>query len=223
MSDTNEHIPSLKPCNHAGQPTLPVISLDGKPIEVMPNALESLASIRAQLELMALRQDRVLSGLSVDGIEVSLLHPPDWASPFHTIAGRTISLHDYSQQLLLRVLQQVDQVCHRTEELVLLVLINEWPAMDWLWRTLQSDIQAPMVKLGLLQEFLNLQPQSADTPANQLGLFWREFRATWHRLDEVYLRQDKLALSDALEQDLLPWLNNLRRCLVQLERNPCRV
>lgn len=219
MPETNEPFRPFNPHKVTGQP--PVITLDGKPIDFMSDALESLTSIRAQLERIALRQERVLCGLSVDGVEISLLHPPEWPSPCQTIAGRTISLQDYSQQLLLRILQQIHQVCHRTEELVLLVLINEWPAIEWLWRTLQSDIQAPMVKLGLLQEFINLRIQTTSIPANQLTVFWREFRSIWHRLETVYSQQDKFVLSDALEQDLLPWLNNVRSCLIQLERSKC--
>jgi hypothetical protein len=219
MSEPNESQPSIPHLTPDQLIQSPSVTLDGKPVEIALTAMESISSIRAHLELMALRQERVLSGLSVDGVEISLLHPPDWTSPYRLVAGRTISLHDYSRQLLLRVLQQVHQVCTRTEELVLVVLINDWPAMEWLWRTLQSDIQAPMIKLGLLQEFFTLQAQTANPDASQVGVYWREFRSTWHRLDEVYQRHDKFALSDALEQDLLPWLNRLRGCLISLERS----
>ena len=134
-----------------------------------------------------------------------------------------MSLADYSRLLLRRVLDQVHALRRRLEAMVLLVMINEWSAIDWLWRGLQADLQVPLIKLSYLQDFYGPSSNVAHPGLTTLHTHWQAFRSTWQRLEEVYALKDKLALSDALELDLLPWISELQKSLVNLGRgNPER-
>jgi hypothetical protein len=194
------------------------ITLDGKPVQLEPPAMDSLASIRAQLEVIALRKERVLSALRVDGIEISLAHTPTHFPQFHSVEAVTMSLADYSRLLLRRVLDQVHALRRRLEAMVLQVMINEWPAIDWLWRGLQADLQAPLIKLSYLHDFYGPPSQVPQQGLTTLHTHWQTFRSIWQRLEEIYVLKDKLALSDALELDLLPWVSELHKSLVSLGR-----
>ncbi|HOW64081.1 MAG TPA: hypothetical protein P5186_12380 [Candidatus Paceibacterota bacterium] len=194
------------------------ILLDGQAVSFDRKVTESLAAIRTQLELAALRKERVLSVLRVDGVEVSLIHPPVLHHGFKTVEAESISLLDYSRILLRRVQDQVHLIRRRLEALVLLVLINDSRTIDWLWRGLLSDLQVPLIKLGFLQEFFSAPNDQLEMELRVLNSHWQEFRLLWQRLEGVYALRDNLALSDALEHDLLPWVMRLQRSLTQLAR-----
>jgi hypothetical protein len=48
------------------------VLLDGQPVALPGKALKKLSSVRAQLEQLAMRKDRILTALWVDGIAVNL-------------------------------------------------------------------------------------------------------------------------------------------------------
>jgi hypothetical protein len=194
------------------------VTLDGKAVHLAAPALGSLSSIRAQLELIALRQERVLTALRVDGVAVSLTHPNSSFQEIRAVEAVTISLTDYSRILLRRVQDHIHAMRRRLDAMVLLVMINEWPVIDWLWRGLQADFQVPLIKLGYLQEFYSSQSNCSPQALSNLRSHCQQSRAIWQRLGDVYALQDKLALSDALELDLLPWLMSLQHCLAGLDR-----
>lgn len=208
------------PANKPSPPSQVRVTLDGRPIALAPQLQASLPAIRAHLEALALTHQRILHVLVVDGVTLNLQKPAWPFENFHHVAAATISFDELAFQLLRLAREQVGQLTARAEAAVLLVLINEWPAVQRIWWNLLPDLKEPLVTLSFLPE-LGLPPASpfaAPTvacarQAEELGRIQQEIEA--HSA-----HHDALAISDTLEQRLLPWLAQLGATLEHLNETP---
>src|SRR5436190_8037065 len=127
------------------------VKLDGFAVEI-PSERRSLAGIFSFLESAALRKQRVLCSVLVDGESINLTDPPADLKSFATIEAETMSLKEVPVQLIKAALQQVIMVRAHVQSAVELVLINEAEAARDLWWNLSVRLKEPLLTVTLLPE-----------------------------------------------------------------------
>ena len=184
------------------------ITLDGLPVNP-PSEYRSLPAIRCYLETLALEKQRILCSLSVDDEPMNLALPLVNVKGFCRVEAETIPLEEKSLLLLKTALQQADQAREYVETAITLVLINKVPVARELWWNLARQLKEPVLTLSLL-------PDNACGPANgrasltQLRKWQLEQIAVIIKdVDAVCYAADTIPLSNALEDRVLPWLQNL--------------
>ncbi len=184
------------------------IKLDGLPV-LPPLEFRSLPAIRCYLEALALAKQRVLCALSIDDAPVNLALPLVMGKGFCRIAAETIPLEEKSLLLLKTALQQADQARICVETAITLVLINDARVGRELWWNLARQLKEPVLTLSLL-------PDNACGPANGRASLtqlrkWQleQVAAIIKDVDVTCHAEDTLPLSNALENRVLPWLQNL--------------
>lgn len=187
--------------------------MDGLPV-TPPLEYRSLPAIRCYLETLALERQRILCSLSVDDEPVNLALPLVNARGFCRVEAETIPLEEKSLLLLKTALQQADQAREYVETAVTLVLINEIHVARELWWNLARQLKEPVLTLSLL-------PDNACGPANgrasltQLRKWQLEQIAVIIKdVDAVCHAEDTIPLSNALENRVLPWLQNLTELII---------
>src|SRR5690242_17056925 len=110
------------------QPAIPrvQITLDGQPLALPGKQSRSLNAIRAHLERLALKRNRVLFSLIVNGTPVGVGDSLVNIKSFHKINARTISFGQLGYQLVAVAADQVNTLHERVERLALQVMINSW-------------------------------------------------------------------------------------------------
>ncbi len=188
------------------------VKLDGQVVEV-PAARRSFPAIRSFLESHALRHQRILCALKVDGEPVNLLEPQRGHKPFLRVEGETMSLAQVPAQLLNAALEQTTNVRAQMQSAVELMLINDADRARALWWGLALTLKEPLLTLSLLPEnFFN--PPNGSAPLNQLRLWQLEqLGDVIHDVDDACDAEDPTLLSDALEKRALPWLDKLHASL----------
>lgn len=184
------------------------ITLDGLSVSA-PSKYRSLPAIRCYLEMLALEKQRILCSLRVDDEPVNLALPLAKASGFCRIDTETIPLEERFLFLLKTAFQQADRARECVETAITLVLINDARVARELWWNLARQLKEPVLTLSLL-------PDNACGPANgrasltQLRKWqFEQIAVIIKEVDAVCHSEDTLPLSNALENRVLPWLQNL--------------
>jgi hypothetical protein len=197
------------------QPAIPrvQITLDGQPVPLATNHGRSLQAIRAHLERVALKRQRVLFSLTVNGTPVSLGESLSPFKTFHKIAARTIRFDQLGFQLVAVAADQVNTLHERVERLALQVMINEWPKAEQLWLDLMPELKDPLLTLSFVPPNVEFLPHGQEIGAKAVKRFTIDLAKILENIEEILTRKELLELSDALENDLLPWLRSLGHCL----------
>jgi hypothetical protein len=184
------------------------ITLDGSPV-FPPLKYRSLSAIRCCLEALALEKQRILCSLRVDDEPINLSLPLVVEKKFYRVAAETIPLEEKSLLLLKTALQQADHARMCVETAVTLVLINDGCVARELWWNLAKQLKEPVLTLSLL-------PDDACGPANGRASLtqlrkWQleQVGAIIKDVDAACQRPGTIPLSNALENRVLPWLQNL--------------
>jgi hypothetical protein len=190
----------------------PEVLLDGLPIQV-PSARRSLAAIRSYLDTLALENQRVLCSLNVDGEPADLKESLAGNRSFRRVEGETLDLENMPLQLLKTAQQQAAQAQAQVQSAVVLVLINEGHIAREFWWDLSRRLKEPLLTLSLLPESsANIEcghatlAQLRKWQLQQLGAILKD-------VDEACGSEDSRALSNALENRALPWLDSLNASL----------
>src|SRR5689334_10264159 len=93
------------------------VRLDGLPIEIPPER-QSFTAIHAYLELLALRQQRILCSLSVNDRPVNLTHPRPVPRGFTCVEAETMGLNEVPLQLIKAAVQQTRTLRTRVQSAV---------------------------------------------------------------------------------------------------------
>ena len=184
------------------------VVLDGLPVE-LPSGRHSLGAIRCHLEALALERQRILYSLSLDGQPVNLALPLPGQGNFFRVEAGTVALEETSLLLLKKAFQQTDYARECVETALTLVLINGGPVAREVWWNLALILKEPVLTLSLLPDTVGGWP-GGQAPPTQLRKWQLEQIAVIIRdVDEVCHSKDAIPLSDALENRVLPWLQNL--------------
>jgi hypothetical protein len=184
------------------------VILDGLPVG-LPGGHRSLGAIRCHLEALALERQRILYSLSVDGQPVNLTLPLPGREIFCRVEAGTVALEETSLLLLKKAFQQTDYARECVETALTLVLINDGEVAHEVWWNLALVLKEPVLTLSLLPDNVG---GAADgrTSATRLRKWQLEQIAAIIRgVDEACRSHDTIPLSNALENRVLPWLQNL--------------
>ncbi|MGA3265737.1 MAG: hypothetical protein ABSE16_02825 [Verrucomicrobiota bacterium] len=188
------------------------VLLDGLPVN-LPAEYRTLNAIRCRLEAVALASQRILSSLTVDGRPVNLALPMRQSGTICLVEARTIALRDSSILVLKQALQQTEQARDCVETALTLVLINEAPVARELWWNLAPLLKEPVLSLSLLPDDACGSTPEGALP-NQLRHWQLEQLAAIIQDAEAACQSDStIPLSNALENRVLPWLDNLRELI----------
>jgi hypothetical protein len=188
------------------------VKLDGVLVEI-PAERHSFAAIRSYLESLALKQQRILCALNVDGDPVNLIEPRRTSKPFATIEGETMSLNEVPAQLISAALQQTVKVRTQVQSAIELVLINDCRNARELWWSLATALKEPLLTLSLLPENV-CTPTNGSASIMQLRKWQLEqLGCVIQDVDDSCDAEDPTVLSDALEKRALPWLDKLHASL----------
>ena len=190
------------------------ILLDGSPV-TLPSDRRSLGGIRSYLETLALEQQRVLYSFDVDGVPANLGWQQRTPTSFAQVEGRTLDLDDLPLQFIRTALQQTADVQAEVVLAVSLVLINDGAVAREFWWSLAKQLKQPLLTLSLLPETLCGTSSGASVSKlrkwqlQQLGCIIRE-------VDEACWSEDPIILSNALQNRVLGWLDNLQDTMTLL-------
>jgi hypothetical protein len=183
-----------------------VVTLDSEAV-ALPAGRNSLKAIRSYLESVALASQRILGEFVVDGCSVDLSLPLNNLS-FRRVDAVTVSLSELPLLLLTTAGQQAARARASVETALMLVLINNPGTARELWWQVASQLTEPVLTLSLMPE--NLCQLWCGTTFNQLRRWQLEQIAMIvRRVDEACDSEDNIRLSDALEELVLPWLDQL--------------
>jgi len=184
------------------------ITLDGLPVEP-PVGHRSLSAIRCYLEALALERQRILCSLNVDGESVNLALPLSHDGTFCRVEAGSAALKERSVLLLKTALQQVELARECVETAITLVLINDGCVARELWWNLARQLKEPVLTLSLLPDDI-CGAGHGGASLTQLRKWQLEQVATIIKgVDEACHSEDTIPLSNALENRVLPWLQNL--------------
>ena len=184
------------------------VVLDGLPVG-LPSEHRSLGAIRCHLEVLALEKQRILYSLNVDGQPVNLALPVLGQEDFSRIEAGTVALEETSLLVLKKAFQQTEYARECVETALTLVLINDGQVANEVWWNLALALKEPVLTLSLLPDHV-CGTSDGHAPATQLRKWQLEQIASIIRdVDAACHSKDTIPLSNALENRVLPWLQNL--------------
>lgn len=185
------------------------VKLDGLTVEIPPER-HSLSGICAYLESMALRRQRILCSLVVDGEPLDLTQPSNRVKTFSNIEAETMGLNDVPVQLIKAALQQTIFVREHVQAAVELVLINEGQSAKELWWELSLALKEPLLTLSLLPEGICGHSEGQASLMQLRKWQLQQLGSVIEDVNKVCECDNPLLLSDVLEIRVLPWLENLQ-------------
>jgi hypothetical protein len=198
------------------------ITLDGKQVEINRQNVFSLPAIRAQLETLALRQRRILFGLTIDGTPVKLSDSLESFGIFRMVSAVTISMNEVGRHMIWLASDQMDKLRVRVENLSLLVMINDDAMAQRLWWELLPDLKAPLMTLNHLPQFLEKTPTAEVMDSlHNFADKTQELRNLLVEIDELCNQHDLFGFSEALEKRLARWLAEMAVHLGRLYEKTC--
>jgi hypothetical protein len=188
------------------------VILDGQPV-CLPSGRRSLTAIRSYLDILALERQRILYSLRIDGEPANPGQPLTEEAVFTRVEGETIDLEQMPLQLITAALQQTARTREQVQSAVALVLINNVPAAREFWWKLARELTEPLLTLSLLPETI-CGPANGRASLRQLCKWQlQQLAIILKDVDAVCWSEDPMALSAALENRVLPWLDSLRQSL----------
>jgi hypothetical protein len=189
-----------------------IVTLDGRPV-ILPPQRRSLAGIRAYLEMLALQQQRILFSFRVDGARIGLGAMLPTQPQFHKVEAETIDLAEVPLQLIRTAMLQATEAKGQVACAITLVLINQagWAREHW-WQLLRA-LNQPILTLSLLPECACAGSTGGASLLQLRRWQLQQLGAILKDVDEACWSEEPLALSNALESRVLPWLNGLQSSL----------
>ncbi len=184
------------------------VILDGLPVG-LPSGRRSIGAIRFHLEALALERQRILYSLSIDGQPVNLALPVSGQGIFCRVEAGTIALEETSLRLLKKAFQQTDYARECVETALTLVLINDGQVAHEVWWSLALVLKEPVLTLSLLPDNVCGAPNGCTSPTQLRKWQLEQIASIIQDVDEACHSKDTIPLSNALENRVLPWLQNL--------------
>jgi hypothetical protein len=202
--------------NHSSSPQGQIkVMLDGQPVGVPPQR-RSLAAIRSYLESRALEQQRILWLFSVEGDAAGSTEALPAHGQFLRVIAQTIGLDQMPLQVVENAMLQTAQAHAKVQRAVTHVLINEAAQGHELWWSLNRELKQPLLTLSLLPEAVWGLANGSASVMQLRRWQLQQLAGIIQEVDQVCQVDDPTALSDALENRVLPWLEGLQQTLALL-------
>jgi hypothetical protein len=187
-----------------------VVTLDGQPV-LLPAQRRSLAAIRSYLETLALEQQRLLFSFRVDGVRVNLSAMLPSQTAFTKVEAETLHVDEVPLQLVKTAMLQTKEAKSQVLSAVTWVLINECRWAREYWWNIVRVVNQPFLTLSLM-------PETAYSAGGVSLIQLRKWQlqqlaAILKEVDEASWSEDSVALSNALEFRVMPWLHGLQTSL----------
>jgi hypothetical protein len=128
---------------------------------------------------------------------------------FYRVEAGTVALEETALLVLKKAFLQTDYARECVETALTLVLINDGRVAHEVWWNLALVLKEPVVTLSLLPDNF-CGSSDGHTSSTQLRKWQLEQIASIIRdVDEACHAKDTIPLSNALENRVLPWLQNL--------------
>jgi len=147
--------------------------------------------------------------LSVDGQPVNLALPLRGREIFKRVEAGTVALEETSLRLLKKAFQQTEYAREIVETALTLVLINNGDVAHEIWWNLALILKEPVLTLSLLPANAYGTTDGCTSSLQLRKWQLEQVAAIIQDVDEACRSQNSLPLSDALENRVLPWLQNL--------------
>lgn len=128
------------------------VTVDGAPLELPKWLADSLTSIRTYLECVAMKQERVLWSLLVDGQKMDLAQPLPGDDGFRVVRANTITFEELRNRLISAGREKVADLISAMQPVSLMVLINGLEYAKDLWFEWEPQLREPLFSLRALQE-----------------------------------------------------------------------
>jgi hypothetical protein len=189
------------------------VLLDGQPVALPGKVLAKLSAVRAQLEQLALRKDRILTALWVDGIAVNLQQSSVEWRRFQRVEAQTVSFVELGASMIATVRREARETAARIRLAGSQVLINPWPEAYRLVRRLEAETRTLLLVIGFIDELCS----------DSAGLSHADVRTIRDHIDCIDELQQRLhavatdrsveGLSDFLFLAMAPWVERLAELL----------
>lgn len=187
----------------------PQITLDGSPVPLDDRRL-SLREVFQYLENLALRHERVLSTVLVDGVQMRPSEARLSEGNFQSLKADSVTFDELGRQMVRAVRSRIAELRERVKGMQFLVLINNWDVAQWLWWELVPDFKTPMIELSFLQELWGTRLEQIRLHDQTLVQHWDRIGPIHAEIEMLLQRQESLTgLSDVMERKLEPWLQQL--------------
>jgi len=184
------------------------VILDGQPV-TLPSGRKSLNAIRSYLETLALERQRILCSLNVDGEPAKSSRPEQENFAFSRVEAETLDLTEMPLQMLGKAMQQTAEARSLVTTAVSLVLINDGPISRELWWEMVRRLKEPLLTLSLLPETACPPAQGSASMMQLRKWQLQQLAVVIKDVDEACWQPDVAALSNALENRVMPWLDGL--------------
>jgi hypothetical protein len=199
------------------------VTLDGQAIELPGWLAHCLPAIQAYLEGIAVKNERVLWALEVNGCKVQLGDTGTPLIPFSRIHANTIPFEELSRHLIRAGRAKLKQLQDSMEEAALVVLINEAPVARRFWNIWKSQLEEPLFSLRVLHE-LNGSRIHPIAGAGIIEQYIDTLESVIEQVEQL-LPTDRrkrknpniLAFSQFLDDALIPWLGRVDEDFIELE------
>ena len=189
------------------------VILDGRTIPI-PAERRSINAIRCYLEILAMAQQRILITFAVDGEPTKFASADGKKFSVHRISGETVDLKDMPAHLLETSLQQTADARAQVEQAVSLVLINDRHLARVLWWNLTRKLKEPLLTLSIVPETICRPNEAGGASPLQLRRWQlQQLAVIIKEVDAACWAADPMALSNALETRVLPWLESLEELI----------
>jgi hypothetical protein len=189
------------------------VFLDGQLVRLPAERL-SLSAISTYLERLALEQDRILCGLTVNGRPAKMNYPHRVNFTGAKIEGQTVGLNDMPTRMLDTALLETAKIRSSVAAAVTQVLINDSSAAREIWWQLARQLKEPLLTLSLLPENL-YQPAAGCASLRQIRQWQlQQLASLIGAVDEASYASETDALSNAIECRVLPWLDSLYQTIL---------
>ena len=187
------------------------ILLDGLPVEP-PAGRRSLTAIRAYLETLAMERQRVICLLTVNGQPANPGQADGMRTGFARIEAESIELDEMPLQLLNTARQQAASAREHVVNAVTVVLINDGGLAQEFWWNLAHELKEPLITLSLLPENI-CGPHGGASFAQLRKWQLQQLAGIIRTVDQASEAGDTVALSNAFENCVLPWLDKLHELI----------
>ena len=187
------------------------VTLNGRPVVLGSDELSSLGELKACLERLARRHERVLVGLSIEATAICQTgekSKPEASSP---TPPKPPIAPELTEKVMDALRARLGHLRERVEELALLATINEWPAVERMWWTLLPELRGSLLNVTLLADAQSGIPLTKAELSIQLN----ELERILKNLSDCLAFENCLQFSDILDGRLSPWLWNLDAVLVK--------
>lgn len=193
-------------------------NLDDKVTVLSEESMRSVMGLLTHLESRARKEEKSA---------FILPEKSDLKKAFHLLAEKNLlpyrkqealTFRELGRQLIRTAGAQVRLLRAYSENLQLLVLINNWRTAEALWLELLPELQTPLLELNLLKELWGVNPEWVGSGGVSLTLHQQQFVLIQSEMDDVLRhRQSLVELSDFIEGPIGKWLLRFDRVLGELD------